>query len=58
MGLLSDIFDFLFSFADGSYIEDAKDWEIYNKRRNNRHIKEHKSQLHAHLFQQSRLSRL
>lgn len=26
MGLLSDIFDFLSSFADGSYIEDAKDW--------------------------------
>lgn len=26
MGLLSDVFDFLSSFADSSYIEDAKDW--------------------------------
>lgn len=38
MGLLSDIFDFLSSFADDSYIEDAKVWgdkvwnSSYNKK--------------------------
>lgn len=33
MGLLSDIFDFLSSFNEGSYIDDAKDWgdKIWNK---------------------------
>lgn len=36
MGLLSDIFDFLSSFADGSYIEDAKDWgdKVWNSSTN------------------------
>lgn len=36
MGLLSDIFDFLSSFADGSYIEDAKDWgdKVWNSSSN------------------------
>lgn len=36
MGLLSDIFDFLSSFDEGSYIEDAKDWgdKIWNSSSN------------------------
>lgn len=36
MGLLSDIFDFLSSFDEGSYIEDAKDWgdKVWNSSSN------------------------
>lgn len=36
MGLLADIFDFLSSFADDSYIEDAKVWgdNIWNSSSN------------------------
>lgn len=36
MGLLSDIFDFLSSFDEGSYIDDAKDWgdKIWNSSSN------------------------
>lgn len=32
MGLLSDIFDFLSSFDEGSYIDDAREWgdEVWN----------------------------
>lgn len=36
MGLLANIFDFLLSFDEGSYIEDAKDWgdKVWNSSSN------------------------
>lgn len=39
MGLLSDIFDFLSSFTDDSYIEDAKVWgdKVWNSSSNKKY---------------------
>lgn len=39
MGLISDIFDFLSSFDEGSYIDDAKDWgdKVWNSSSNKKY---------------------